>query len=189
MTSKNTKLYPVRRVVTTNNANGRSEILSDTISPHTVDTGVARGLTDLWTTPSQGPDLTVVDGASAQIRLEPPMGGSVFRFFQLAPANATTETSETTESDAFARMGASHLRVDTSTHHAMHRTHTIDYIILLKGRVELVLEEERTILEPFDTVVQKGTNHAWVNLSPEPALLVAVLLDASLKRNSEFSFA
>ena len=83
--------------------------------------------------------------------------------------------------EAFKRIGAAHHRVDTSKHPAMHKTETIDYITLLKGDVSLLLDEEEVRLEPFDTVVQRGTNHAWVNHSDEPALLIAVLIDAELK--------
>ena len=64
---------------------------------------------------------------------------------------------------------------------AMHKTETIDYIILLKGDVSLLLDEEEVRLKPFDTVVQRGTNHAWVNHGEEPALLIAVLIDSELK--------
>ena len=35
-------------------------------------------------------------------------------------------------------------------------------------------------LKPFDVVVQRGTNHAWVNNGKEPALLVAVLIDSKI---------
>ena len=52
---------------------------------------------------------------------------------------------------------------------------------LLKGDVSLLLDEEEVRLEPFDTVVQRGTNHAWVNHGEEPALLIAVLIDSELK--------
>jgi hypothetical protein len=58
---------------------------------------------------------------------------------------------------------------------------TIDYIILLKGDVSLLLDEDEVRLKPFDVVVQRGTNHAWVNLGEEPALLIAVLIDSDLK--------
>jgi hypothetical protein len=40
-------------------------------------------------------------------------------------------------------------------------------------------------LKPFDVVIQRGTNHAWVNLSDEPALMMAVLLDSSSPRNQD----
>jgi quercetin dioxygenase-like cupin family protein len=59
----------------------------------------------------------------------------------------------------------------------MHRTHTTDYIVLLSGKVRLVLDKEERDLEPFDVVVQRGTNHAWVNTGSGEALLMAVLVD------------
>ena len=78
-------------------------------------------------------------------------------------------------------MGAAQHRVDTSKHPAMHKTNTIDYIILLKGDVSLLLDEYEVKLKPFDVGVQRGTNHAWVNLGEDPALLIAVLIDSDLK--------
>ena len=70
--------------------------------------------------------------------------------------------------------------MDTSRNAAMHETDTIDYIILLKGDVSLILDEEEVKLKPYDVVVQRRTNHAWVNHGTEPALLIAVLIDSSL---------
>ena len=81
----------------------------------------------------------------------------------------------------FEKMGASHERVDTSRHPAMHKTKTIDYIILLKGDVTLLVDKDEVRLKPFDVVVQRGTNHAWVNNGSEPAILIAVLIDSELK--------
>ena len=51
----------------------------------------------------------------------------------------------------------------------------------LKGDVTLLLDEGEVRLEPFNVVVQRGTNHAWVNNGKEPALLIAVLIDSELK--------
>jgi Uncharacterized conserved protein, contains double-stranded beta-helix domain len=78
-------------------------------------------------------------------------------------------------------MGASHERVDTTRHPAMHKTKTIDYIILLDGDVTLLLDEDEVRLKPFNVVVQRGTNHAWVNNGDKPALLIAVLIDSDIK--------
>ena len=63
----------------------------------------------------------------------------------------------------------------------MHKTKTIDYIILLDGDVTLLLDEDEVRLKPFNVVVQRGTNHAWVNNGDEPALLIAVLIDSDIK--------
>jgi quercetin dioxygenase-like cupin family protein len=60
----------------------------------------------------------------------------------------------------------------------MHTTRTIDYVILLSGRVTLLLDKGEVDLKPFDVVVQRGTNHGWVNRGTEPALFAAVLIDA-----------
>ena len=44
-----------------------------------------------------------------------------------------------------------------------------------------LLDEDEVRLKPFNVVVQRGTNHAWVNNGNEPALLIAVLIDSDLK--------
>ena len=52
---------------------------------------------------------------------------------------------------------------------------------MLKGDVTLILDDEEVDLKPFDVVVQRGTNHAWINNGTEPALLIAVLIDSNIK--------
>jgi quercetin dioxygenase-like cupin family protein len=60
----------------------------------------------------------------------------------------------------------------------MHETGTVDYIIVLEGEVTLLLDEEQVDLQPFDVVIQRGTNHAWVSKNGRSALLAAILIDA-----------
>jgi hypothetical protein len=179
-------LIPVRRVVTTNDERGRSRVHIDDRSRHVVETRLDRGLTNLWVTDGR-PDVapTSKDAADRALVLEPPAGGTVFRFFQLAPRSSTAAMSpaeaEASAASIFAAMGASHLRPDTTRHPGMHRSPTLDYIILLRGHVRMLLDDGEVDLAPFDVVVQRGTNHAWVNLDDEPALLVAVLMDADAR--------
>ncbi len=59
----------------------------------------------------------------------------------------------------------------------MHLSHTLDYVIVLKGELTLVLDEDEVLLRPFDVIIQRATNHAWVNYGVEPALCAAVLID------------
>jgi mannose-6-phosphate isomerase-like protein (cupin superfamily) len=66
----------------------------------------------------------------------------------------------------------------TSRHPGMHKTRTIDYVVLLSGEVTLLLDKGEVDLKPFDVVVQCGTSHAWVNNGKEPALIAAVRIDA-----------
>ena len=116
------------------------------------------------------------------ILLSPEKGGTKFRYFQInpIPEGIPDEAIEAATAEAFEKIGAAHHRVDTSKNAAMHETDTIDYIILLKGDVTLILDEEEVKLKPHDVVVQRGTNHAWVNNGTEPALLIAVLIDKEL---------
>ena len=60
----------------------------------------------------------------------------------------------------------------------MHTTRTVDYIVVLSGRVTLLLDKGEVELKPFDVVVQRGTNHGWVNRGSEPAVMAAILIDA-----------
>jgi uncharacterized cupin superfamily protein len=60
----------------------------------------------------------------------------------------------------------------------MHKTETVDYVIVLSGEVDLVLDDGEVHLKPFDVVIQRGTNHAWVNRGTQAALLAGVLIGA-----------
>ncbi|MGH7119307.1 MAG: cupin domain-containing protein [Acetobacteraceae bacterium] len=170
-------LEQIRRIVTTDDENGKSGVLIDGIATHTITV-----LTEMWTTGAGPPDhRDMRDHAEESNALEPPPGGTVFRFFQIAPESTqdhlTPEEKRKAATDWFASMNASHLQPDTSRHLGMHRSKTTDYIILLSGRITLVLDKEERDLEPFDVVIQRGTNHAWVNRGTEDALLMAVLVD------------
>ncbi len=61
----------------------------------------------------------------------------------------------------------------------MHKTQTLDYIIILAGEIYLILEEGETLLKTGDIVIQQATNHAWSNRSDKPCIQLAILLDAS----------
>lgn len=178
-------LRPARRIVTGHNAEGKSIVLSDGPSPHVLEnpTQQGRGLTDLWRTSAtpasnSGDD----DAANTQVTLAPPAAGSVFRFFQIRPAawDADIPAEERASRDAenFAKMGATGAHDSASAQPGMHKTDTVDYIILLSGQVSLILDDGEVEMEPMDVVIQRGTNHAWVNHGDEPAVLAGILIDA-----------
>jgi hypothetical protein len=167
--------HEYRCVVTGRTADGRSVVVRDTLVP----TG-ALGAADFWQT-TTSPAALAEDGTpSGPVRLEPPPGGTTFRFFEIPPQNPnlSAEQADRAAAEAFAAAGAGHCRVDTRRHAMMHTTRTIDFVVLLKGTVTLLLDEGEITLSPFEVVVQRGTNHYWLNPGPEPALLLGVLLDA-----------
>lgn len=173
----------MRRIITGHNEDGRSIITLDGPPARSIGEDVG-GLFELWNT--DGKDIISTDNndrADEEIILSPPAGGTKFRYFQInpTPEGVPADLIEAATAEAFEKMGAAHHRVDTTRHPAMHKTKTIDYIILLKGDVTLLLDNEEVDLKPFDVVVQRGTNHAWVNNGNEPALFIAVLIDSDLK--------
>jgi mannose-6-phosphate isomerase-like protein (cupin superfamily) len=173
----------MRRIVTGHDEKGNSVITID--GPPARSLGEeAGGLYELWNTDGNEINtLDEIDRADGEVLLSPPNGGTKFRYFQInpTPEGVPADLIEAATAEAFEKMGAAHHRVDTTRHPAMHKTKTIDYIILLKGDVTLLLDNEEVDLKPFDVVVQRGTNHAWVNNGNEPALFIAVLIDSDLK--------
>lgn len=172
----------MRRIITGHNEEGKSVITIDGPPARSIGEDVG-GLFELWNT--DGNDIISTDSfdrADDEIILSPPDGGTKFRYFQInpIPEGMPQDLIEAATAEAFEKIGAAHHRVDTSRNAAMHETDTIDYIILLKGDVTLILDEEEIQLKPHDVVVQRKTNHAWVNNGSEPALLIAVLIDSSL---------
>ena len=172
----------MRRIVTGHDQNGKSVISIDGPPARSIGEE-AGGLYEIWNTEGAGIDSSSLkDRADIDILLSPVKGGTKFRYFQInpIPEGIPDEAIEAATAEAFEKIGAAHHRVDTSKNAAMHETDTIDYIILLKGDVTLILDEEEVRLKPHDVVVQRATNHAWVNNGAEPALLIAVLIDNEL---------
>ncbi len=124
--------------------------------------------------------------AQREVILEPDSDGTVFRFFEVVPESEQPSVAERQKAfeDRLARASeeeraeARRLRPDTSRHPSMHRTKTVDYIILLRGEVSMLLDEGEVEMKPFDVLIQRGTNHGWVNHGKETAVLMAVLIDA-----------
>lgn len=165
----------VRRIVTGHDAKGRSVIVSDTTAV------MERPLHELWVT---GATPARTGGAphlgALPTRLEPPQGGTLVRFVRFMPTQGLgRQEMEQTYAEVFASIEASHARVDTRRHPAMHKTHSLDYGIVLAGRIRLLMDEGEVELKPFDVVIQRGTNHGWENPGAEPALMAFILIDGA----------
>ena len=61
----------------------------------------------------------------------------------------------------------------------MHRTDTVDYVIMLEGAIDMEMDDGFEVhLETGDVMVQRGTYHSWTNRGTVPCRLAAVLVDA-----------
>lgn len=141
------------------------------------------GLAEIWTAPVGGGELLEATDRLAEqdLKLEPDAGSVKVRWFTVPPDEdgRTPEEKEAAAAMGFAAVGATHCRVDTARHPMMHKTDSLDVIILIKGEIDLLLDDgEATSLKPGDVVIQRATNHAWVNHQKETALLVAILIHA-----------
>ncbi|KAJ5181732.1 hypothetical protein N7449_011879, partial [Penicillium cf. viridicatum] len=67
------------------------------------------------------------------------------------------------------------------TETVMHRTVSLDFVAVIEGEMELVLDSgETTRLKPGDSIIQRQTNHPWRNPSKDkPARMVSLITPAT----------
>jgi len=57
-----------------------------------------------------------------------------------------------------------------------HTTDTIDYAIVLSGEIWMQLDKEEVHLKAGDVIIQRSTNHNWVNRGKEACIIAFVLI-------------
>ena len=150
---------PTRRVVTGHDESGKSIVLSDGAPPqHHPMRGrsVGADFFEMWSVARPVPLLTAQEGQEPNERefTIMPAAGHLLRIIDIyAPQDGGRRT-------------------------AMHRTKTLDYVVVIEGEVVLVLDDSEVILKKSDVVVQRGTNHAWENRSAEVARMAFFHIDA-----------
>ncbi|MGH6672749.1 MAG: cupin domain-containing protein [Xanthobacteraceae bacterium] len=145
---------PIRRVITGHGGKNVGKVIREGIAPNTKTPRQGVASTLMWCTDAMPADIAIgedVEDMGARIlATAPPENGSRFIVMEFAPGI----TSD------------------------MHRTETIDYIVMLDGEIEMDMDDSTVKLRAGDVMVQRGTNHAWVNRGSAPARLAIVLLDA-----------
>jgi mannose-6-phosphate isomerase-like protein (cupin superfamily) len=172
-------IWRVRRVLTGHDAAGRSTFIADGAAPNvkemTAITGLA--LTDLWETKgAPASNAGEKDAADRPVHLEPPKNGTILRIVEFPPDSAWR--NRTDGKDGFQSIGAGHVQDRASSDPMMHKTSTVDYIIVLKGEIYAILETGEKLLRAGDILVQRGTNHSWSVRTSEPCIIAAVLVNA-----------
>ena len=170
----------IRRVVTGHDENGKSVFIIDGNAPAVkeMDSMPGLALTDLWQTNGAPADNTGnVDSADRPMVLEPPANGTIFRLVEFPPDSAWRGKADAGE--AFDSIGAGHAPVKGSDDPMMHKTSTVDYLIVVKGEIWAILDDSEVCLKQGDIMVQRGTNHSWSVRTDEPCLLAAILVNAA----------
>jgi hypothetical protein len=170
----------LRRLVTGDDAQGRSIFIVDGGPAENATSPGAGGLLEIWTdaisqalNPKDATDL-----GKGPVVLSSLDEGVKVRWFVITPLpeGAPKDVLDKAVRERFRSFGGEHHIIDQSRHPAMHETHTLDIICLISGDASLILEASETRLKPGNVVIQRGTNHAWV-AHGGPALFLAVLIN------------
>ena len=145
---------PIRRVVTGHGASNVAKIIRDAPATNAKHPGPGMVSTMIWCTDRTPADIAVgenVEDMGARILgTSPPPSGSRFAVIDFPPGNKPH----------------------------MHRTETIDYVIVIEGEIDMDMDDSTVRLRAGDVMVQRGTNHAWANRGTTRARVAFVLLDA-----------
>jgi quercetin dioxygenase-like cupin family protein len=144
---------PIRRVVTGHDADGVATVIRDDFATNAKPPRHGTVSTLVWSTDETPADIAVGDGVEDMgariLGTAPPPNGTRFAVIDFPPGAPG----------------------------AMHRTETLDYVLVLSGEIEMDMDRSTVKLKAGDIMVQRGTNHAWVNRSDRPARVAFVLID------------
>ncbi len=145
---------PIRRVITGHTNKNVAKVIIEGQATNTKVPREGVASTLLWCSDAMPVDMPIGENAEDMgariLGTAPPENGSRFIIMEFAPGIASE----------------------------MHRTETIDYIVMLSGEIDMDMDDSTVKLRAGDAMVQRGTNHAWINRGKEPARLAIVLLDA-----------
>jgi quercetin dioxygenase-like cupin family protein len=144
----------MRRVVTGNNRDGTSYVVSDA-SPPTIWSFPPSSVTQLWRLDHDGQDWGTTDPTiDLPLETDLPPHASRWVLIEFGPGGGA---------DA-------------------HTTDSVDLAYIIDGEVTLGLDDGDVILRAGDSLVQQGTRHSWRNAGPSPCRMLVHIL--SSKRDS-----
>src|SRR5262252_1113787 len=176
---------PVRRIVTIDDEDGKSLAIADGPASDEHRDPARPGFSSwcIWITVSSPAQIGQYRDTALQLhRLEPPPGGSICRVVTFPPDDTFRGKVGAKEVETFFRSIGSPSASTYSLkapHPYMQKTQTLDFCLVLDGEITLVLDTAEVHLTAGDTVVQRGTNHAWSNRSTRPCVVAISSHDAT----------
>ncbi|ABQ67918.1 cupin domain-containing protein [Rhizorhabdus wittichii] len=164
-------LKRVRRIVTGTNAEGRSIIASDGDAPNVFAPAGSKVVAQVvWATgeaAAEGADPAPV-GHHFGFHSEK---GSILRIADFPP-------DETMDTEALGHfLDESGVRDGSENRHFwFHKTHSLDYAIVLEGEIYAMMDEGETLMQQGDVLVQRATSHSWSNRSGRNCRMAFILL-------------
>jgi hypothetical protein len=163
-----------RRVVTGTDLSGRAVIESDGVTP-TQRSSAGFNISDIWTV--ERLPANVRDGPPTVMVETSPLQGVLIRVVTFQPdseGNADSGYDSILEPE----VGGAPVLAGDGVTAGLHTTDTIDVGTVISGELTLLLPTGETILEPGDTFVLRGTEHAWRNRTTEPVTIVVTMIGA-----------
>ena len=175
----------MRRIVTGHTAEGHSIFLSEAEPPRRIKINNLPGLeqTEIWATSNTAALPTNENDPTLSLRsLVPSPGETRFRIVRFPSSLEVARAAEAgIDQEALAREYLEKAPGLAEAHESdgsgMHKTQTVDYGIVLSGRIWLELDNgAKKKLEEGDCVIQNGTRHAWRNEFEEPCLMAFIMI-------------
>jgi hypothetical protein len=161
----------LRRVVTGHNDRGQSVIVADELVPSD-DMGPAAWNASIWAldVPPTYPD----GGAQPEIGNFLPAPGAVRFGVMSVAAGGTAHVDEW--------VVASFGPLADPARPGMHRTPTLDLVVVLDGEIAMQLDGgDEVVLRRGDFLVQSGTSHRWENRGDSDAVIAVTMIGAHLQ--------
>ena len=149
-----TNYPPIRRVVTGHSDDKLAKVIIDGPATNQKFPGPGTVSTLIWSSDQNPADISIgekfEDMGARILGSPPPANGSRFAIIEFPPGNKGI----------------------------MHRTESLDYVICMAGEIDMDMDDSTVKFKSGDVMVQRGTNHSWVNRGTVVAKLAFVLLDA-----------
>jgi quercetin dioxygenase-like cupin family protein len=142
----------IRRVITGHDAEGNAIVKIDETCSHHQEGRPGAQICNVWTTETAPANNSgQQDDGKRAGKFTMIENGSVFRIIEFKPG----------------------------VQQRVHRTDTIDYIVVMSGEIDMELEAGNEVhLKSGDVMVQRGTVHNWINRGSESCVLAVILIHA-----------
>ncbi len=144
--------FRIRRIVTAHDAGGKAVVSTDGYIdsvPGQFDENVSTA--DIWWTHSVPADVERHDATREPSPIMPSPSGTLLKVLELSPGAKPR----------------------------MHRTETLDYVIVIDGEIDMLLDDGAEVhMKAGDLMIQRATLHGWANRSDRPCRIAFALLDA-----------
>jgi mannose-6-phosphate isomerase-like protein (cupin superfamily) len=168
-----------RRVVTGVGSNGKATIIDDGPPKASVQRPTGTLVVEMWRSGEVPAAVSDDRSLTNTEMLGPPSDGVVVCVTTFPPDSQISPEAAAEYAAQMSAIYGDQGAGDGPVVPGMHSTETIDVMTMLEGELYMVMEDGETRLQAGDTVVQRGTRHAWQNRSDRPAKVVSTMMAAT----------